>query len=152
MVPKRLVIANIRRLQNSKTNYEVEEHRAFNLLPFSINDSALALFYDSEVILPNQRIALDFLLSSRPTADAGQLQALRDALAAIPISKVTSTVSVSSDNPSKVSGGRAELVQRINSMLATLTILMASESYKQVEIERLVQAIDTAQKQLSAEP
>jgi hypothetical protein len=48
--PSRIVFANWKRLNESNWEYEVESRRNFNLLPYSINDSAAAIYYDAEIL------------------------------------------------------------------------------------------------------
>ncbi|TFG64552.1 MAG: hypothetical protein E4H36_02650 [Spirochaetales bacterium] len=45
--PDQLVIANWKRLNDSSWSFTANETRNFNLLPYSINDSALALYYNT---------------------------------------------------------------------------------------------------------
>ncbi len=45
-VPDRVVFANWKRLNDSTWTFEVNEKRDFSQLPYSINDSAVAMYYD----------------------------------------------------------------------------------------------------------
>jgi hypothetical protein len=151
-LPQRMIAANVRRLQNSGIAFEVEEHRAFNLLPFSINDSALALIHDSEVILPRQRIAIDIIVAPRLDIDPTHIDAVKNQLDAIKLTKLAEASAAPASGTAPLSENRNQLIQRINRMLDTLNAMMATQDYKQGEIEKLVQAIDDAQKQLEAKP
>lgn len=150
--PQRMIAANVRRLQNSGSGFEVEDHRAFNLLPFSINDSAIALLHDSEVMLPRQRIAIDILVSPRLEMDQVRLGRVKDRLEAIKVTHVPEAeLTTTAANPT-LSESRAQLISRINRMLAELNAIMDSGKYKQGDIENMIQAIDDAQKQLQKKP
>lgn len=53
--PEQVAVANWKRLSDSDWEYEVNEDRNFNRLPYSINDSALLLSYGEQVLRQNQR-------------------------------------------------------------------------------------------------
>ena len=48
--PDRVIIANWKRLNDATWNFEVNQSRDFNLLPYSINDSAIAVYYEPETV------------------------------------------------------------------------------------------------------
>ncbi len=48
--PEKVVFANWKRLNESSWAYEVNSSRNFNYLPYSINDSAVGLYYEAETI------------------------------------------------------------------------------------------------------
>jgi len=45
-VPSKIIFANWKRLKDNLWNYTVKKSRNFNLIPYSINDSAVAFIYD----------------------------------------------------------------------------------------------------------
>jgi hypothetical protein len=52
--PERVVFANWKRLSDSRFSYSVEAGRNFSLLPYSINDSAAAIYYAGRTLDPGQ--------------------------------------------------------------------------------------------------
>jgi hypothetical protein len=60
--PDRLVFANWKRLSESTWNLQVQENRKFNLLPYSVNDSAVALFYDQQLLAPGEERQVSLIL------------------------------------------------------------------------------------------
>lgn len=48
--PDRIVLANWKRLNDAAWSFEANQSRDFNLLPYSINDSAVALYYEPQVV------------------------------------------------------------------------------------------------------
>jgi hypothetical protein len=52
--PDRIVFANWKRLNDTSWNYDVNSARDFNLLPYSINDSAVCHYYDPLQIQPGE--------------------------------------------------------------------------------------------------
>ena len=48
--PDRVVVANWKRLNDASWTYESNGNRDFSLLPYSINDSAAALYFEPEVV------------------------------------------------------------------------------------------------------
>ncbi len=152
ITPQRIIVANVRRLQNSAWTYDTEEHRAFNLLPFSINDSALAYMFESEVLLPHQQVAIDLLVAPKADLDSATFSRLRERLAAINLSpQNVSSPQVVQTSPS-TDNDRAAMMAKINQMIETLNNMMASQNYKQGDVERLIQAIDDSQNKLKAKP
>ena len=51
--PDRIVLANWKRLSDAPWSFEVNQRRDFNNLPYSINDSAVALYYEPQVVPRN---------------------------------------------------------------------------------------------------
>ncbi|MBU0934867.1 MAG: hypothetical protein KKI09_00085 [Spirochaetes bacterium] len=48
--PSSIILANWKRLNDSPWNFDILNTRNFTLLPYSINDSAVALYYDSKTL------------------------------------------------------------------------------------------------------
>ena len=48
--PDRIVLANWKRLNDATWNFEANQTRDFSLLPYSINDSAVALYYEAQAV------------------------------------------------------------------------------------------------------
>ena len=52
--PERVVLANWKRLNDTVYDYEVKTSSNFNLLPYSVNDSAVCLYFGEETLERNQ--------------------------------------------------------------------------------------------------
>jgi hypothetical protein len=52
--PERVVLANWKRLNDTVYDYEVKTASNFNLLPYSVNDSAICLYFGEETLERNQ--------------------------------------------------------------------------------------------------
>ncbi|MFP4636922.1 MAG: hypothetical protein ACLFM6_00645 [Spirochaetaceae bacterium] len=52
--PARIVFANWKRLAEGAFDYTVDETRTFSLLPYSINDSAVAVYYPVRTLAPGE--------------------------------------------------------------------------------------------------
>lgn len=50
--PDKVVLANWKRINDSTWDYDVKSSRNFNQLPYSINDSAIALYYNQSELAP----------------------------------------------------------------------------------------------------
>ena len=48
--PDRIVLANWKRLNDTTWDFEANQNRDFNQLPYSINDSAVALYYEPQTV------------------------------------------------------------------------------------------------------
>jgi hypothetical protein len=73
--PDRLVAANWKRLNDAAWSFDANPSRNFTLLPYSINDSALALYYEPVEVRPGSTRGVSVLLSQAndgyPVAAAG---------------------------------------------------------------------------------
>ncbi len=70
--PDRVVIANWKRLNDASWTFESNQSRDFNLLPYSINDSAVALYYEPQTVPSKTIRSVSFRLRSRD-AQAGSV-------------------------------------------------------------------------------
>ncbi len=62
--PDRIVFANWKRLSDSPWAYQSSPSRNFNLLPYSINDSAVAQYYDPAPLAPGATRTIAMLLGN----------------------------------------------------------------------------------------
>jgi hypothetical protein len=62
--PQRIVLANWRRINDSKGDFDIKEGRDFNQLPYSINDSAIYLEYPTTVLRTQQTAKLVVAIGS----------------------------------------------------------------------------------------
>lgn len=63
-IPDRVVFSNWKRLSETLWNIEVQNRRNFNLLPYSINDSAVAQFYNPMKIASGAKRSITALLGA----------------------------------------------------------------------------------------
>ncbi len=63
--PDMVVFANWKRLSDSGWNFKISEGRSFTLLPYSINDSAMAILFTPREIPPGEVRSISFRISSR---------------------------------------------------------------------------------------
>jgi hypothetical protein len=73
--PDRIIASNWKRLNDSAWSLEVNPARNFTLMPYSINDSALALFYDPAVLKRAAVRGVSVLLSGASPGSYAQAQA-----------------------------------------------------------------------------
>jgi hypothetical protein len=104
--PREVVAANWKRLSEAPWDYEIQESRNFNLLPFSINDSAVGLFYGPERIAAQDtasyRLYLSFHDSRRSPSDVAA--AIRSGSAAIMISEAQQPLEIASPDSASDAG------------------------------------------------
>jgi len=62
--PDQLIFSNWKRLNDSEWDFNVREGRDFSLLPYSINDSAAAVFYNPVSIPPGTELAVQYALTA----------------------------------------------------------------------------------------
>ncbi len=62
--PEKVIFANWKRLKDNIGNYNIQNSRNFNLLPYSINDSAAALYYDQRSVAPGNQFKIVIALGA----------------------------------------------------------------------------------------
>lgn len=71
--PDRVVFANWKRLNDSGWDYSSDSSRSFNLLPYSINDSAVAMYYDARNLAAGATRTITMLLGQYSAAGWGEV-------------------------------------------------------------------------------
>lgn len=66
--PDRVIVANWKRLNDAPWTIETNAARNFTLLPYSVNDSALALYYDPVVVRPGSSRTFNVVLGNETTS------------------------------------------------------------------------------------
>lgn len=72
--PSRVLMANWKRLSESEWDYEIQQDNNFSFRPFSINDSALAVFYEPVSIRNNQSVEYTIVFSYLPPGESPRQQ------------------------------------------------------------------------------
>lgn len=62
--PEKIIFANWKRLKDNIGNYNVQNSRNFNLLPYSINDSAAAIYYNQRSVAPGNEFKIVLVLGA----------------------------------------------------------------------------------------
>ncbi|QEN07578.1 hypothetical protein EXM22_06095 [Oceanispirochaeta crateris] len=62
--PDQLIFANWKRLNDSDWDFNLREGRDFSLLPYSINDSAAAIYYNPVSIPPGTELSVQYALTA----------------------------------------------------------------------------------------
>jgi len=87
--PDRVVAANWKRLNDAAWSFDVNPSRNFTLLPYSINDSAIALYYEPVVVRPGSTRTIAILLGREsggyPGSVAADPQSLSASIVAVAI-------------------------------------------------------------------
>jgi hypothetical protein len=132
--PDRIVFANWKRLNDTTWSYDVNSARDFNLLPYSINDSAVCHYYDPLQIQPGEARSVVLALGTFEEA-APQLSA------ADPAPTAETTV-----QPSSAAAGEepeSELLTEINELIDEINRRLESdEPVTDEEVEELRQRLE----------
>jgi hypothetical protein len=113
------VFANWKRLNESSWEYEVERRRNFNLLPYSINDSAAAVYYAPEPLNPGETREITSVFGNQ--SNGGYVLRARGETG---ISRVFQQVVSDDDSEATEASVRADLIavedliEQIDSLLA----------------------------------
>jgi len=63
-VPDTVIFANWKRLKENIWNFKPQISRNFNFLPYSINDSSFALYYDQQLLQQNKNRSISIILGA----------------------------------------------------------------------------------------
>jgi len=132
--PDRVVFANWKRLIESSWEYPVQESRSFSLLPYSINDSAAAVYYGPQRLLPGERFSVVSVMGS---AGSGGFAATAGTSGPL-----ETLFRETSPGEGRVSGGSlVEEVVAVNDLLAEIDSLLSQEGGPSPEDVDVVQRI-----------
>ncbi len=122
--PQAAVVANWKRLTDSTWDYEVNEDRNFNRLPYSINDSAMMIVFPIEQLASGGRytvgtylgdLAPDGYLSPDVATETGSTNELLDRLTGI-VSQINALMQSDRIDPTRVEALKEEL-QALSSLV-----------------------------------
>jgi hypothetical protein len=131
--PDRVVFANWKRLIESSWEYPVRENRTFSLLPYSINDSAAAMYYGPRRVAPGERFTVVTVLGSAGSGSFAATQTPSGALETL-----------FRDTDAEGAGGEMTTVEEVvavNDLLAEIDSLLSQEggpSPEDVEVVRRI--------------
>ncbi len=63
-IPDKIIFANWKRLKENIWNYTIQNSRNFNLLPYSINDSAAALYYNPYILKSGEKRTVTMVIGA----------------------------------------------------------------------------------------
>jgi hypothetical protein len=69
--PDKIVFANWKRLSDASWDYKTSSNRNFNLMPYSINDSAVCMYYEPVTIIPRGSSEIVLVLANVTLSDYG---------------------------------------------------------------------------------
>lgn len=125
--PSRVIFANWKRLDDSPWTYVTNPARNFNLLPYSINDSAAAVYYDPQSVDPGKSRTIVTVMGN--TTSKGYSVAAQESSTAQNISQLYQNVVNSS--PASGSSSTAEKLQSyyltVNDVIQQINQLLASK-------------------------
>jgi hypothetical protein len=104
-VPDRIVFANWKRLSEASWLYETSSNRNFNLMPYSINDSAVCQYYDAAPIAPQAERKVSLILGN--VSQGGLALAGPQASATAPALATPSTAPPEAPPPPEAGGPEA---------------------------------------------
>ncbi|HUX22257.1 MAG TPA: hypothetical protein VMW69_13525 [Spirochaetia bacterium] len=104
--PDRVVFANWKRLNDAGWDFTSDPNRNFNLLPYSINDSAVAVYYDAKSVAAGASRTITLLLGQYSAAGWGSV---------VPVS---STASASANTTTQPNAAVTQLLNQANAAAA----------------------------------
>ncbi|MAG14180.1 MAG: hypothetical protein CMN78_06250 [Spirochaetales bacterium] len=160
--PDRVVLANWKRLNDESWAFEANLNRDFSLLPYSIDDSAVAIYYDPTDIEAGSSRTVSYRLSSERTVQEIVLPNL-DSLTTTSSSSTSTTSSTSATTETTTSTaevppdtrpsdlpGVLEEMSKIDSLLEQIDGLIRSDTEPtQADINALQNVLEQLEKQRS---
>ncbi len=162
--PDKVVFANWKRLNDSGWDFTSDPSRNFNLLPYSINDSAVAMYYDAASLAPGATRTITMLLGQYSSAGwgevvpvAAQTPSSAPSSTAAPNAAVTQLLDQASSTPSAQSSSKASSgspqastralvetdLKTVNGVLDQIQSMLASpQGVSQSDIDGLRQVLD----------
>ncbi len=132
--PDRVVFANWKRLVESSWDYAVRESRTFSLLPYSINDSAAAMYYGPRRVAPDERFTVVSVMGSAGSGSFAATQGSQGPLESL-FRDTTEEGRITSG------GSLEEEVVAVNDLLAEIDEILSQEggpSEEDVEVVRRI--------------
>jgi hypothetical protein len=143
----RTVFANWKRLSDASWGYETSATRNFNLLPYSVNDSAVSMYWDQREIAKDQELRIVSLLGrySPEGFSTGESSALTQTPTQ-PTSSSTTTAGTTAAAASGISekpGIRLTDLDTLNALITRMDQRISSgEPISDDELERFRQALE----------
>lgn len=149
-VPDRVVFANWKRLSDASWAYDTSAARNFSLLPYSVNDSAVAQYYEARPVPRSADLTFTLALGIYSAAGYGGLSGVPATAAPAPAADFSSSVRQSLDRGRNAADNaqavRADLAS-VNAILGEIDAKMGSSASMSDEELAL---IETALKDLQA--
>ena len=121
--PDRIVFANWKRLHDQPWDFTVNPSRNFNLLPYSVNDSAAAVYYDVSILNPSEAREIVTVLGNSAT----EMIALTDRPHGPNLEAVLRTIGAArTPGLSRLDAAREELL-RTDELLRQIDYFLASD-------------------------
>lgn len=128
--PDRIVLANWKRLNDSSWDFEANQTRDFSLLPYSINDSAVALYYEPQSV------------PSKTSRSVSLKMKWEDPSAVIPTSQSGGTTRGSDESEELREDIRDEMI-KIDSLIIRIDTLINSDDPPDAsDIEEITSSLD----------
>jgi len=161
-VPDRVVFANWKRLSDASWSYTVSAARNFNLLPYSVNDSAVCQYYEPRTVTRGSELTLTlclgkfnaagFALRQPAPAAAPVVAAAAPAPAPAPAEPAPAQPTQSEAAAAAAQAARAELAT-VNALIAQIDgSIAAGGAVLQADVERFRAAIGELKSRASKYP
>ncbi len=106
-VPDKTVCANWKRINDSPWSFDVVSSRNFTLLPYSINDSALALYYEPKTIRRGASLAMKIVMGE---SGGGGFQASSEAASSTDLQNSSTTENAFNSIVNSSTNGKVDLM------------------------------------------
>ncbi|UCF99302.1 MAG: hypothetical protein JSV89_07115 [Spirochaetaceae bacterium] len=143
--PDKIVFANWKRISEASWGYETSTNRNFNLMPYSINDSAVCMYYEPVDLLAQESREIVLVLANVTLTDYGQVAEATSAAVAVserPVEQVPAdTLQELRTRLSSDVGTLEQILEELNSLIGLTDQLLAAPEQLSDEQLRLMEEI-----------
>ena len=139
-VPNKIIFANWKRLQDNLWNYQVKKTRNFNLIPYSINDSAVSVIYDPIKVQSNSSREVVIVMGAYSNSSFKGTSLLEDSgIDAI----FNNTINANADPQNTETSIKSDLIATTDLLKKIDSFLLFPDKVTVGEIDLIVQILET---------
>jgi hypothetical protein len=139
-VPNKIIFANWKRLQDNLWNFQVKRSRNFNLIPYSINDSAVSVIYDPIKVISNSKREVVIVLGAYNNSTFKGSSAMEDSGIDTIFDQTMNNDTDPQDTETSI---KADLIATTDLLKKIDTFLQYPDNVSDIEIDLIVQILET---------
>ncbi len=139
-VPDKIIFANWKRLQDNLWNYQVKKSRNFNLIPYSINDSAVSVTYEPIKVTKNSSREIVIVMGAfNNSSFKGSISADDSGIDSL----FDQTINTASDPQNTETSIKTDLIATTDLIKKIDSFLQFPDNITENEIDLIVQILET---------
>ena len=139
-VPDKIIFANWKRLHDNLWNYQVKKSRNFNLIPYSINDSAVSVTYDPLKVTKGQKREVIIVIGAYSNSSFKGISSIGDSGIDTLFDQ---TLNTESDPQNTETSVKTDLIATTDLIKKIDSFLQFPDNITDSEIDLIVQILET---------